>query len=214
MPRAYNLGLRLAAAEQTRSRIVNAAREILSDDDFCGFSIDAISRRAGVARMTVYYQFSSRHGLLEALYDDLAARGLSDDLSLLTADSDPFEALERLIEVFCHFWASDRLIVRRLRGILVIDREIEAGIREREARRKQTIAILLHKIEEDHGWNAPVSLDEASNLIAALSSFETYDAVTPEGGNPATTARLLQKGLKAILGTRRGPFEADAALHR
>jgi len=200
MPRAYNLGLRLAAAEQTRSRIIDAARQILSDDDFGGLSIDAIARRAGVARMTVYYQFSSRHGLLEALYDDLAARGLTDNLPRMTEERDPFEALNRLIEVFCYFWASDRLIVRRLRGLLVIDKEIEAGIRERESRRKQQIASLLHQIEKERGWRAPVTIDEASSLIMTLSNFETYDTITPEDGKPEDTARLLKNGMRAILG--------------
>ena len=33
-PRAYNLGLRLAAAEQTRARIISAARDLCNEGTF------------------------------------------------------------------------------------------------------------------------------------------------------------------------------------
>ena len=39
-------------------------------------AIDAVARQAGVARMTVYYQFESKKGLLEALLDDTHDVGL------------------------------------------------------------------------------------------------------------------------------------------
>src|SRR2546430_14142302 len=72
-PRPYRLGQRQVAADKTRSRILKAAREQLEKE--ASFSLDAVARRADVARMTAYYQFGSRRGLLEALFDDLAARG-------------------------------------------------------------------------------------------------------------------------------------------
>ena len=75
-PRPYRLGQRQAATDETRARILAAARELLAaSDGLTGFSIEAVARQADVARMTVYYQFGSKPGLLEALFDDLAARG-------------------------------------------------------------------------------------------------------------------------------------------
>src|SRR5713226_4068485 len=72
-PRPYGLGQRQATTEQTRARIINAARELLAESSgFSGFSIDAVARQADVARMTVYHQFGSKIGLLEALCDSLA----------------------------------------------------------------------------------------------------------------------------------------------
>jgi AcrR family transcriptional regulator len=40
------------------------------------FSVEAVARQAGVARMTVYYQFGSRRGLLEGICDSLAIERL------------------------------------------------------------------------------------------------------------------------------------------
>ena len=69
-PRAYRLGERQALVDETRGRIVAAARELLrAGDDVARFSMEAVARAAGVSRMTVYYQFGSRVGLLEAVCD-------------------------------------------------------------------------------------------------------------------------------------------------
>ncbi|TMF81946.1 MAG: TetR/AcrR family transcriptional regulator, partial [Chloroflexi bacterium] len=107
-PRPYRLGQRQMAADETRSRILNAAREQLEKE--ASFSIDAVARRADVARMTVYYQFGSRRGLLEALFDDLAASGGVIQLPSAFQLQDPMAALDRLIEIFAHFWSSARVV--------------------------------------------------------------------------------------------------------
>src|SRR3989454_9448981 len=114
-PRPYRLGQRQVAADENRSRILNAAREQLEEE--ASFSIDAVARRADVARMTVYYQFGSRRGLLEALFDDLAARGGGPQLPSAFQEPGPVGALDRLIEIFAHFWSSARGVPRRVRGI-------------------------------------------------------------------------------------------------
>jgi len=60
-PRPYRLGQRQATTEQTRARMLGAARELLtSSAGFAGYSIDAVARQADVARMTVYHQLGSK----------------------------------------------------------------------------------------------------------------------------------------------------------
>src|SRR3989449_11275130 len=73
-PRPYRLGRRQPAAQRTRARVLRAARELLTARTGAEpFSVDALARRAGVARMTVYHQCGSRRGLLEAIFDSFAA---------------------------------------------------------------------------------------------------------------------------------------------
>src|SRR2546427_7614614 len=127
-PRPYRLGQRQVAADETRSRILNAARAQLETE--ASFSIDAVARRADVARMTVYYQFGSKAGLLEALFDDLAARGGIDQLPAAFSRSDPLDALAEFIALFCRFWASERLIIRRLQGLADLDPDFEQASRD------------------------------------------------------------------------------------
>src|SRR6266852_6051769 len=86
-PRPYRLGQRQAATEQTRARILTAARELLAESSgFSGFSIDTVAHKADVARMTIYHQFGSKIGLLEALSDFLAAYGGMEQLAALDPD--------------------------------------------------------------------------------------------------------------------------------
>ena len=61
---------RRAGVDATRARIVASARTVLLRGD--GFSLDAVAREAGVARLTIYDRFGNRDVLLEAVFDDLA----------------------------------------------------------------------------------------------------------------------------------------------
>jgi AcrR family transcriptional regulator len=61
VPRPYKLGQRQVAADQTRAKILAAARNLLAaESGIAGFTMDAVAREAGVSRMTVYYQFESK----------------------------------------------------------------------------------------------------------------------------------------------------------
>src|SRR5215831_12357742 len=72
-PRLYRSSRRTVTAERTRARLLKAASAMLAAPD--GISLDAVARRAGVTRLTVYNQFGSRRALLEAVFDDMAERG-------------------------------------------------------------------------------------------------------------------------------------------
>src|SRR5438876_4258120 len=129
-PRPYRLGRREGASEETRSRVLTAARALLAAPaGLADFSMDAVARQADVARMTVYYQFGSRRGLLEALFDDLADRGrLADHLAATFHQPQPLEALRQLIAAFVEFWATDRIVTRRVRSLAALDPEFEQAI--------------------------------------------------------------------------------------
>src|SRR3954463_3080390 len=129
-PRPYRMGQRQALTDQTRSRIIEATRELLiASDGFNGFSIDAVARQANVARMTVYYQFGSKIGLLEALCDSLAGQGGMEQLATAFRQPEPFDALAEYIAFFSRFWDADRLVMRRLRALAALDSDFEKVVR-------------------------------------------------------------------------------------
>ena len=74
-PRPYNLGKRQEIIDQGRQQVLAAARSLLAEPGGLAFTVDAVARRADVARATVYYQFGSKSGLLEAVCDHLADLG-------------------------------------------------------------------------------------------------------------------------------------------
>src|ERR1017187_5182858 len=72
-PRPYNLGKRQDLIGQGRRQILDATRALLGEfSSYTAFTVEAVARRADVARATVYYQFGSKSGRLEALFDALS----------------------------------------------------------------------------------------------------------------------------------------------
>jgi AcrR family transcriptional regulator len=60
-----------ADAARNRERILVAAREMLDEHGADGITMDALARRAGVGKGTVFRRFGSRAGLLRTLVDDI-----------------------------------------------------------------------------------------------------------------------------------------------
>src|SRR5215470_10209537 len=144
-PRAYRMDKRQAARNETRTRILEAARQLLAEESTRELSMDAVARRADVSRLTIYYQFSSRAGLLEALYDHLAARGNMQRMAQVFQASSHLVAVDELVATFVGFWSADKAVMRRLRAMAALDREIGEGIRARDARRPHIAGELLKR---------------------------------------------------------------------
>lgn len=58
---------------RTRRLVLAAARSVLRRDGLRGATIDAIAAEAGVARSTIYRNWTSREALLAAAFDDAVA---------------------------------------------------------------------------------------------------------------------------------------------
>src|SRR5438128_11506726 len=119
MPRQYQLGQRQATIDESRARMVEAAKTVLATGG--RLTVDDVARQADVARATVYYQFGSKRGLLEALFDTLAQKGGLADLPGVFQQPNALEALDAFIAAFTKFWTADRDVMRRLRGLAAVD---------------------------------------------------------------------------------------------
>jgi AcrR family transcriptional regulator len=172
---------REVAASETRQRILEAARQILARESEDSLSMDAIARCADVSRLTVYYQFNSRPGLLEALYDYLASRGGIQRIPEVFREPDPFRALDKLVSVFVGFWSSDRLVIRRLRGMAALDSEIREGIQSRDARRHHIAREILKRAAARRKNYSEEHFSAAADVIAMLTGFATYDSLAAAG---------------------------------
>lgn len=198
-PRPYKLGRREAATGQTRERILAAAREALSDGDPTHFSVEAVARRADVARMTIYYQFNSRVGLLEAMFDDLAARGGMERLPIAFRQPRSLDALSTYITILSGFYGASRPLHRRLRGLAVLDPDLDRALSARNERRRTGLTVIVHRIGEEHGHPLPEAQAECVTIIHMLTSFETFDALAGEGQVEAA-APLVERLARGALG--------------
>lgn len=191
-PRPYQAGeRRRAATEATRSRIVEAARDLLADPHATTFSVDAVAQRADVARMTVYYQFKSKGKLLEAIFDDFAARANMREMQKVFHQPDISRALAVLVDVFCNLWKTQGAIVRRLNAMAVLDPEVDRALQERSSWRRDALTQLLGR--KRRGEHA-----EIVDVLYVLTSFETYGSLAARH-SPKQIAAILRRATTAIL---------------
>ncbi len=200
-PRPYQLGRRKAAIHKTRARILRAARDLLAAPGGAAqFSVDAVARRARLARMTVYHQFGSRRGLLEALFDSFAVGGgLPEQLAAAFQRPDPLEALADFVTSFGRFWGADRLAIRRVRALAVLDPELGEAVEARNARRREGVRVLVERLAQRYGRPGPDEQARAEEILYTLTSFETFDTLAgPKHQLEEVAPAVLQLARAAI----------------
>jgi AcrR family transcriptional regulator len=199
-PRAYVSSVRAAAAAEKRDRIIEAATKVLREDaGIASFSLDMVAKTAGVTRLTVYNQFGSRRGLLEAVFDDIARRGGLHQIADAMAMADARAALERMVEIFCAFWSRD-VAIGRLHEAMATDPEFAAALTERNERRRKGLTVLIDRIA---GKNAPrQARRDAVDTIFALTSYAMF-AMLREGRSKGEVCDLVKSACRAALGLLR-----------
>jgi AcrR family transcriptional regulator len=170
--RPYVSSVRTAAATEKRARVIEAAaRSLRQNASIASFSLDAVAKAAGVTRLTVYHQFGSRRGLLEAVFDDIAQRGGLTEIADAMAMPDPRAALDRLVEIFCAFWSRDPA-VGRLHEAMATDPEFAQALLERNERRRKTFNALVRRAAGKTA--SPRVRQDAVDMIFALTSFAMF----------------------------------------
>jgi AcrR family transcriptional regulator len=194
--RPYVSSVRTAAAAEKRARVIDAAaRSLREDAGISSFSLDAVAKAAGVTRLTVYHQFGSRRGLLEAVFDDIARQGGLTGIAAAMAMSDPHAALDRLVEIFCGFWSRDPA-VGRLHEAMATDPEFAHALLERNERRRKTFNALVRRIAGKAA--SPRARQDAVDMLFALTSFAMF-AMLRQDRSAGEVCRLLKSACRGAL---------------
>ena len=196
-PRPYRMERRREITDETRLRIVQAARELLaSPEGSAKFSVEAVARDAGVARMTVYYQFGSMRGLIEGICDSLAIAGGMDRMADAFCRPDPLEALDRFIAVLMRFWETDRPVRR---GLGALDPETAAVLEARSGRRRHGLQVLLGRLAKETGRPKPKELEDVVDRRSMLTAFHTYDSLAGPKRSVERVTAMVQQLARRVL---------------
>jgi AcrR family transcriptional regulator len=204
-PRPYRLGRRELFIEETRQRVVDAALSVFSEDGYATASLDDVARRAGVSRATVYYQFESKTGLLEAAIEAVAARSRRGRMQAVRESPQPRAALLDYISDRCQVWEDNRDFLRNVAGIAVLEPEVAALTRAYDVRQREGLTWIVKRLY-DAGELAPeVTQKRAVDFFWALSSFRSYDHLrryvqTP----PRDTVNILRALAETLLAPATG----------
>jgi len=203
MTRPYKLGRRQAVADETRTRIVRAARKLLATKKgVAAFTMDAVAREAKVSRMTLYHQFGSKPAILTALFDVLATEGgIASALPNAFQQSDPLAAIDDFVAAFGRFWSSDRVIYRRMEALATIDPEVEPTLRARQEWRRTGLARLVQRLAKGRTDMTPGRVARTVDVLFVLTAFATFDMLAGSERMPADVIPIVQDLVHRALGS-------------
>ena len=176
MVRKYEQRLRAETAEETRRRILDAVARRLTEAPTEPVSVDEVAQLARVARSTIYKTFGSRAGLFHAFAEDLWARTGFADLVEAVAHRDARQHLRGGLAAAGRMAGAQREIYRVLYSMAQLDPESLGGAVERmEQDRQGGMAHLASRLAEDGLLRDDVSVEQATDVLWMLCSFETFD---------------------------------------
>ncbi|TCO57244.1 TetR/AcrR family transcriptional regulator [Actinocrispum wychmicini] len=198
-PRGYHSDKRQAAAEETRRRILETTRRIMAGKGIPQLTIDVVAAQADVSRQTVYNAFGSKSGLLEALCDYLGERGKIERIGQAFTAPDGTTAIARLVTAFYEFWATDRTVTRRLRGLATVDKDLDAVIKARTARQRLAVGGLLNRFPDLDASGR--EREHTVDLLCAVASFEMFDMLAGQTELAVAAAMALLSEQALVRGT-------------
>jgi AcrR family transcriptional regulator len=179
--RPYHSPARRRQAEQTRARILAAARDLFRSAGYATTTIDAIASSAQVSAKTVEAAFGSKRGVLAALVDPLASAGPPRDLvDQIRAADDPLHRLRLVAELTRRSYEASLPEFELMRGAAAVAPEVMAVAQQVESRRRGNQARLAGYLEERGLLRSDLAADEATDIIWALTSYDVYRALIGE----------------------------------
>src|SRR6266446_1486488 len=135
-PRRYESALRRQGADDTRRRILEAARMLFSKEGIDRVTIEKIATRAKVAEPTVYAVFKSKAGILrELMTSAVFSARYYEATARLDEASDPIALLRLTATVARTIYENEAREIGLLRGASLFSPELRKLEREFENRR-------------------------------------------------------------------------------
>ena len=198
MATTYSSSIRDAAAAEKKARVVAEATKLLrTSERVTAVSLDVVAKAAGVTRLTVYNQFGSRRGLLEAVLDNVASKAGFERIREVMALEDPAQALGELIDIVCRAWGYDESIAS-IHAAASIDPEFLEVVNQRMERRRKAIQVLVRRMAEA-GTVSKSAAPELVDVLDAMTSYSVFETLRVRGRSTAAVSRMMRGACLAVV---------------
>jgi AcrR family transcriptional regulator len=179
--RPYHSPTRRRQAEQTRARILAAARDLFRSAGYAATTLEAIASSAQVSAKTVEAAFGSKRGVLAALVDPLASAGPPRELvDQIRLARDPRHRLRLVAELTRRAYEASVPEFELMRGAIAVAPEVAAVARQVESRRHANQARLAAYLAEHGVLRDGLAPEGATDIIWALTGYDLYRALIGE----------------------------------
>jgi AcrR family transcriptional regulator len=169
-------GLRAAGVARTPPAIHTPPRKHQIEVGYHRLSLEQVAADAGITRVTIYRQFASKLGLLDAVADDLAQRSqVVRGMETAAAMADPAAAFRAMVSELCRFWGTDPDLFRRLIGLAAVDPEADQVVGSREQWRYDQVAAFVRRLADDGRLRGDADVDRSATAIGAVTGFVPCD---------------------------------------
>jgi AcrR family transcriptional regulator len=194
-PRRYDSTLRLAAAAQTRQRILDAASALFRTGGYASTTVAAIAERAQVAPDTVYATIGTKAALFRELIEtalsgaDRAVEGPERDYAVqMRAEPDATAKLAIYADAVTMLQGRLAPLFLVLREAASAHPELATLWQEITARRARNMRLLAADLTSTGAVRPDLTLDEVADIIWTMNSSEYYSMLVLDRG--WTTARF------------------------
>lgn len=203
--RSYEMTKRAESVQKTRLGILQAAEDLFSGPGFSQVSVGDVADKASVTRPTIYHQFGSRSGLIEALIGSVEDRaGYRKVLERATQD-DPARALIETAEALIDFVARSGHLFGNLRTLAHLEPELATTVARKEAARRHLFTELIDRVSRRGSLAVPIA--HATAALLSVTRFEAVQELLTVSDSPEQAAATI----RVIVGCLISPAEMTPA---
>ena len=181
--RSYQSPARQQQADDTRRRIVDAARTCFLAQGYAETTIEAIAVEASVAVPTVYAAFGSKKGVLaEILHQARFGPEYQAILREAQATTNPADRLRLTAKIVRQIYAGEHREITLLRGAAMVAPELAKAGESRESGRLKSQQINVDALVASDSLRADLTPEQAVDVLWAFTSREFYYMLVVERG--------------------------------
>jgi AcrR family transcriptional regulator len=179
--RTYSSRVRQRQAEETRRRILQAARSQFESCGYAATTIDAIAEIADVSPKTIAAAFGSKRALLAEVINPEAFSPVTRQLiEELRSTEDVSRQLALVAQITRQAYEPLASSLELLRTAGAVAPELAEVARQIEVRRRQNQARLIASLHKQGTLRSGLSLEEATDVLWAITSYDLYRMLVVE----------------------------------
>jgi len=173
--RVYNSEAREAQAAQTRSRILEAAKQLFQSEGFDRVTIGKLAKAAAVSMPTIYAIFQSKRGVLQALIDEaLPSYQFKALVEQSFQETSPKKRLMISAKIARQMYDAERELMDILRGASVVAPEFKELEQEREARRYERQGETVESMAKEKVLAKGLNIAKARDIMWVYTGRDMY----------------------------------------